>query len=96
MRGYRVFYKAIATANKKFDDEVIQTRKLTVDSSTLAAVLENLTAFTRYEIKVLAFTIKGDGVPSNAIRAGIDRNPSPAVCNYPTFLSRCFHRLIYF
>ncbi|XP_074628437.1 uncharacterized protein LOC141886246 isoform X3 [Acropora palmata] len=69
LRGYRVFYKAIATANEKLDDGVIQTRNVAVNSSTLAVVLENLSAFTRYEIEVLAFTIKGNGVRSNAIRA---------------------------
>ena len=36
----------------------------------LLAVLENLTAFTRYEVRVLAFTVKGDGVKSPPIRAG--------------------------
>ena len=72
LRGYRVFYKAIATANKKLDDGVIQTRNVAVNSFTLAVVLENLSAFTRYEIEVLAFTIKGNGVRSNAVTAGID------------------------
>lgn len=82
MRGYRVFYKAIAKANKKLDDGVIQTRSVAVNSSTLAVVLENLSAFTRYEIEVLAFTIKGNGVRSKALRAGIDLSLNDAVSQH--------------
>lgn len=68
LRGYKVLYSAIAIANKKLEE--LKTYEVTVEPSTLTAVLENLTAFTRYEVRVLAFTVKGDGVKSTPIRAG--------------------------
>ncbi|XP_068688561.1 uncharacterized protein [Montipora foliosa] len=68
LRGYKVFYTAIATANKKHD-EVMETKEIILNSSTRFIVLKNLSVFTRYEIEVLAFTAKGDGVRSDAIRA---------------------------
>ena len=64
-----MFYRAIAVANEALEEE-LETSVVKVGSSTLFAVLENLDAFTRYEIEVLAFTIKGDGVKSNPIKAG--------------------------
>lgn len=69
LRGYKVFYKAIAIANEALEEE-LETSVVTVGRSDLFAVLENLNAFTRYEIEVLAFTIKGDGVKSKPIEAG--------------------------
>lgn len=51
-------------------EEDLETKEVVVNSSTLSTGLENLNAFTRYEIEVLAFTVKGDGVKSKAIRAG--------------------------
>ena len=69
LRGYKVLYKAIAIANVKLEED-LETKEVVVNSSTLSTVLENLNAFTRYEIGVLAFTVKGDGVKSKAIRAG--------------------------
>ena len=65
-----MFYTAIATANEKHD-EVMETKEIILNSSTLSIVLKNLSVFTRYEIEVLAFTAKGDGVRSDAIRAGM-------------------------
>lgn len=64
-----MFYRAIAIANEALEEE-LETSVVTVGSSDLFAVLENLNAFTRYEIEVLAFTIKGDGVKSKPIEAG--------------------------
>jgi len=69
LRGYKVFYKAIAIANEDLEEE-LETNQVTVPSWSLSAVLENLNAFTRYRIEVLAFTVKGDGVKSTAINAG--------------------------
>lgn len=65
-----MLYKAIAIANEKLEGE-LPTKDVIVSPSTLSTVLENLDAFTRYEIEVLASTIKGDGVKSKAITAGI-------------------------
>ena len=64
-----MFYKAIAIANEDFEEEQ-ETKQVTVPSSNLSAVLENLNAFTSYRIEVLAFTVKGDGVKSTPITAG--------------------------
>lgn len=70
LRGYKVFYKAIAIANEDLEEE-LETNQVTVPSSNLFEfVLENLNAFTRYRIEVLAFTVKGDGVKSTPIKAG--------------------------
>lgn len=69
LRGYKVIYKAIAIANEHLEEE-LETNQVTVPSSNLSAVLENLNAFTRYSIEVLAFTVKGDGVKSTPIKAG--------------------------
>ena len=69
LRGYKVFYKATAIANEDLE-EGLETNQVTVPSSNLSAVLENLNAFTRYRIEVLAFTVKGDGVKSTTIKAG--------------------------
>ena len=68
LRGYKLLYSAIAIANEKLEE--LETYEVTVGPSTLIAVLKNLTAFTRYEVRVLAFTVKGDGVKSTPIRAG--------------------------
>jgi len=68
LRGYKVLYKAIAISNEKLEED-LETREVKVQPSKLSAVLENLNAFTRYEIEVLAYTVKGDGVKSKAIRA---------------------------
>ncbi|XP_022795623.1 uncharacterized protein LOC111334195 isoform X1 [Stylophora pistillata] len=68
LRGYRVLYRAVAIGDET-PDEQMQTKVVTVSRSSLFADLENLDAYTRYEIEVLAFTIKGDGVKSEPIRA---------------------------
>ena len=67
-----MLYKAIAIANEEPEKEP-GTSEVIVEPSMLLAVLENLTAFTRYEVQVLAFTVKGDGVKSPPIRAGNTR-----------------------
>ena len=54
--GYLVFYKR----QKDFDGNFINSSSL-----VLSADLENLDKFTVYVVKVLAFTIKGNGVISN-------------------------------
>ena len=64
-----MFYVAIAIANEDIEEE-LETNLVTVPSSNLSVVLENLNAFTRYRIDVLAFTVKGDGVKSTPIKAG--------------------------
>lgn len=69
LRGYKVLYKAIAISNEEFEGE-LETSEVIVGPNMLFADLGNLNAFTRYEIEVLAFTVKGDGVKSKDIRAG--------------------------
>ena len=56
VRGYLVFYKRQQDLDGNF---------VNASSLVLAADLENLDKFTVYVVKVLAFTIKGNGVISN-------------------------------
>lgn len=68
--GYRVFYTAVAVSNHPFD-QPMATLSVTLENPPRTSVmLRNLSAFTRYHILVLAFTIKGDGVKSPIIVAG--------------------------
>ena len=98
LRGYRVLYRAVAIADET-PDEKMETKVVTVSSSSLFADLENLDAYTRYEIEVLAFTIKGDGVKSEPIRAGISQliySFSVGLCAYAIYTSfqACFPQIL--
>lgn len=64
--GYKVYYKAVAVANETIKRQ--SYREITVQ--TTSVVLKHLDAFTRYYIYVLAFTIKGNGVPTRVVSAG--------------------------
>ena len=48
-------------------DGIQPTRHITFDSSNLQAVIGWLKPFTAYKLKVRAFTIKGNGPPSDFI-----------------------------
>lgn len=68
--GYRVFYTAVALSKHPFD-QPMPTLSVTLENPPqTSVVLRNLSAFTRYHIQVLAFTIKGDGVKSPINVAG--------------------------
>ncbi|KAK3749470.1 hypothetical protein QZH41_013442, partial [Actinostola sp. cb2023] len=66
LRGYRVFYKQVQLAGEIVEDQVVV---LTVGPSVLSIVIRNLDNFAVYQIKVLGFTIKGDGVTSDPVYA---------------------------
>ena len=65
--GYRVLYQALKNPNKKIQE---QERVKTVDANTLSVIITELDSFTVYSIRVTAYTIKGNGASSPAIRAG--------------------------
>ena len=66
--GYRILYKILTLAGEA---KKPQTLIKTTDEKTLSTTLEGLQNYAVYDIRVLAFTIKGDGVVSQSIRAGI-------------------------
>ena len=67
--GYRIFYTAISIAGAE------NVRKLTLNTTTSATALRtslsDLLNYAVYEIKVTAFTVKGDGAISHSITAGL-------------------------
>ena len=65
--GYRVLYRPISNPNKKIQEA---EKAVTVDANTLSVIITGLESFTVYSIRVTAYTIKGNGRPSPAIRAG--------------------------
>ena len=69
LRGYRVFYRPISVSGKPIK-ATARFNEITVGPSDHSAQLKGLNSFTKYEIKVLAFTDKGDGVKSLSVTAG--------------------------
>ena len=65
--GYRVLYKVLALAGEDIKGSTLNN---TTDAATLNTTLEGLQNFAVYEIRVSAFTIKGDGAISQGITAG--------------------------
>ena len=66
--GYRIFYTVINIAGE-------DVRKLTLNTTTtetaLRTTLSDLLNYAVYEVKVTAFTVKGDGAISHSITAGL-------------------------
>ena len=66
--GYRIFFTVINIAGE-------DVRKLTLNTTTtetaLRTTLSDLRNYAVYEIKVTAFTVKGDGAISHSITAGL-------------------------
>ena len=58
IKGYKITYKDWTTGVEKTQ---------TVDAPTRQVDLKGLSEFTKYNISVLAFTVKGDGPPSSSI-----------------------------
>ena len=75
--GYTVTYRAVRNPNKELEEK---ERNITVGPSTLSVQLHNLSSFTIYSIEVRAFTVKGNGTPSQVIFAG----------NVKTFIFGCY------
>lgn len=67
LRGYRVLYKLLTIAEESVEAETVIK---TTDEKTLTTTLEGLENYGVYDIRVLAFTIKGDGAVSQSIAAG--------------------------
>lgn len=66
--GYKVLYRAVSNP-----DEVLygEEKVAVLGPDALDVTIENLTSYTVYSVKVVAFTSKGNGVPSPTIYAGI-------------------------
>lgn len=67
LRGYTVTYRAISNPNHRLEEK---ERNITVGANTTSVVLNKLSSFTIYSIEVRAFTVKGNGIPSQVIFAG--------------------------
>lgn len=70
MCGYKVFYMVIVIVNEKYD-EVMEIKEIILNFFIFFIVFKNLSVFIRYEIEVLVFIVKGDGVWSDVIRVGM-------------------------
>jgi len=62
-----VTYRAVSNPNQRLDEK---ERNITVGPNTTSLELNNLFSFTIYSIEVRAFTVKGNGIPSQVIFAG--------------------------
>ena len=60
-------YRAISNSNQRLDEK---ERSITVGLNTTSVELNKLSSFTIYSIEVRAFTVKGNGIPSQVIFAG--------------------------
>ena len=67
LRGYRVFYR-------RTDDEESYYLNSTTEPTERKLHITGLKKFTEYSVKVLAFTIKGDGEVSNNISVMTDED----------------------
>ena len=65
IKGYNITYKDWRTGVEKSQ---------TVDAPTRQVDLTGLNEFTKYNISVLAFTVKGDGPPSSTITVTTDED----------------------
>jgi hypothetical protein len=83
----------VAVSKQAFDKP--QPRlEMTVKPTQTSVVLRNLSAFTRYHISVLAFTIIGDGKKSQIIVAGeyiYMKILSMIIDNFPTTPAQAVH-----
>lgn len=74
--GYRIFYTVKSIAGE-------DVRKLTVNTTTnetaLRTTLSDLQNYAIYEIKVTAFTVKGDGAISHSITAGLCKKKTVSI-----------------
>ena len=65
-----MLYRAVSNPNKNLHQE---QRLITLDAKTLSVVITGLKSFTIYSVRVMAYTIKGNGTPSTVIHAGMER-----------------------
>lgn len=67
IRGYKILYKE-SSDRRIFRRGVMSNYIIkTVKAGTIATELQNLTKYTLYEVAILAFTSKGDGVMSPVV-----------------------------
>jgi len=62
-----VLYRVLTLAGEKIKGKTLNK---TTDDTALNTTLEDLQNYAVYEIRVLAFTVKGDGAASQSITAG--------------------------
>lgn len=67
LRGYRVLYK-------KTNEPSVPYTKITVSPGVRMKEIYGLKKFTYYTIRVLAFTIKGDGAESPPVNVSTDED----------------------
>ena len=65
--GFKVLYQESNAGNNTWLEN-------TVDARIMSFAITNLTKFTKYNIQVLGFTIKGDGKPSKSLRVRTDED----------------------
>ena len=66
--GYRILYRVLSIAEEDVSQPtLIATAKPTALNFTLTGLLN----YAVYDIRVLAFTMKGDGVETHSIIAGV-------------------------
>ncbi|KAK3736615.1 hypothetical protein QZH41_018292 [Actinostola sp. cb2023] len=68
LRGYKLFYKPVSVSNETIKEPQSYVEKVLKAKQT-SVELQGLSAFTRYHVYVLAFTIKGNGVATQIIVA---------------------------
>ena len=66
--GYRIFYTLTSIAGEDVRRPTVNT---TTNETTLYTTLSDLLNYAVYDIRVTAFTVKGDGAISHSIRAGM-------------------------
>ena len=62
-----MLYRVLTLAGEKIKGKTLNK---TTDDTALNTTLEDLQNYAVYEIRVLAFTVKGDGAASQSITAG--------------------------
>lgn len=75
LRGYRVFYK-------RTGDEINNYLNSTTGPTKRELHVTGLEKFTEYSVKVLAFTIKGDGTVSGNISVSTDEDGNISFSDY--------------
>ena len=67
LRGYRVFYRKSTNLEQKYRNE-------TTEAGAQKLEIKGLDKYTEYELQVVAFTRKGDGVESKRFVVSTDED----------------------
>ena len=84
--GYRVLYRVLTLAGEEVKEPTLIK---TTDENTLHTTLEGLQNYAVYDIRVLAFTIKGDGAVSQSIIAGTIDKAKSKLMNEKSYCQDC-------